>query len=185
VFQNCTALQSVTLPATWGNVNNTSSMLYGCASLASVDLSSGTNNITNFSYMFYNCPTLKSITNLNTLGSLISTVNGAGFLGYCALYNSPIVITSLLSSISFCGSYNGKTKITSIRLTNAASTFTGSAPHVDVSYNELSQAALVTLFGDLPTLVGKTINITQCTGAAALTAGERAIATGKGWTITG
>ena len=50
---------------------------------------------------------------------------------------------------------------------------------------QLGQAALVQVFNDLPTLVGKTINITANPGAALLTAGERAIATGKGWTIIG
>lgn len=49
----------------------------------------------------------------------------------------------------------------------------------------MGQAALVTLFGDLPTLSGKQIVITGCTGAALLTAPERAIATGKGWNIIG
>jgi len=49
----------------------------------------------------------------------------------------------------------------------------------------LGQAALVQVFNDLPTITAKTINITGASGAAALTAPERAIATGKGWTITG
>jgi hypothetical protein len=32
-------------------------------------------------------------------------------------------------------------------------------------------------------LSGKQIKITGCTGAAELTSGDRAIATGKGWTV--
>ena len=38
------------------------------------------------------------------------------------------------------------------------------------------------LFTDLTTIVGKTINITGCSGAAGCT---RSIATAKGWTVTG
>lgn len=48
----------------------------------------------------------------------------------------------------------------------------------------LTQAQLVALFNGLPTVTGtQTLNITGATGQAALTAGEKAIATGKGWTL--
>lgn len=49
----------------------------------------------------------------------------------------------------------------------------------------LSQQALVHIFNNLQVVVGQTINITGCWGASALTPTERAIATGKGWTIIG
>jgi hypothetical protein len=52
----------------------------------------------------------------------------------------------------------------------------------------LSQSELVNIFNNLIDLTGLTsqnINITQCWGASALTAGERQIATDKNWTITG
>jgi acetyl-CoA acetyltransferase len=78
------------------------------------------------------------------------------------------------------------TKLTSLRLrNNGAGQYAGASPQIDISYNGLGQAALVQVFNDLPTITAKTINITGCSGAAALTAGERAIATGKGWTIIG
>lgn len=51
---------------------------------------------------------------------------------------------------------------------------------------KLDRAALVEIFNNLGTASGaQTITITGNPGAAALSAGERAIATGKGWTITG
>ena len=50
----------------------------------------------------------------------------------------------------------------------------------------LGRTELVEIFNNLGTASGaQTIVITNCLGAAALTAPERAIATGKGWTITG
>jgi hypothetical protein len=49
----------------------------------------------------------------------------------------------------------------------------------------LSRDELVKIFGNLKTVSGKTIEITGSAGAAALTPEDRAIATGKGWTITG
>ncbi len=77
-------------------------------------------------------------------------------------------------------------KLTSLRLRNSGSgQYAGSSPQIDIRYNSLGQAALVQVFNDLPTIVSKTINITDNPGAALLTAPERAIATGKGWTIVG
>jgi hypothetical protein len=79
-----------------------------------------------------------------------------------------------------------KAKLNSLRLRNNGSgQYGGASPQINISYTKLSQAALVQVFNDLPTVTSKTINITGATGAAALTAPERAIATGKGWTITG
>jgi hypothetical protein len=76
--------------------------------------------------------------------------------------------------------------LNSLRLRNNGSgQYGGSSPQINISFTNLSQAALVQVFNDLPTVTSKTINITSATGAASLTAGERAIATGKGWTITG
>jgi hypothetical protein len=84
------------------------------------------------------------------------------------------------------GSITNKMALQSLRLTNtAAGQYGGASPQIDVSYTLLGQAALVQLFNDLPTLTTKTINITGCPGATLLTAPERAIATGKGWSITG
>ena len=92
------------------------------------------------------------------------------------------MVGSLLSKIAINGASGKLLKCTSIRLTNSGSTFTGSSPQVNVSYTSLDVVALNLLFGDLPTLVGKTINITGCPGAATCT---RTIATAKGWTVTG
>lgn len=50
----------------------------------------------------------------------------------------------------------------------------------------LSREALVNIFNNLNTVATtQTINITGCLGASSLTPAERAIATGKNWTITG
>lgn len=59
------------------------------------------------------------------------------------------------------------------------------SPQIDVSYTGLDRAALVNLFNSMPTVSdGQVCNITGATGAADLTAGDLAIATAKGWTIT-
>ncbi len=66
---------------------------------------------------------------------------------------------------------------------SAVAPFSGTAPQIDVGYTGLDKAGLVALFNSLPTVSGKTINILGATGAADLTAGDLAIATGKGWTV--
>ena len=49
----------------------------------------------------------------------------------------------------------------------------------------LTQVQLVKIFNGLPTVTGtQTLNITGATGQAALTAGEKLIATNKGWTLS-
>jgi hypothetical protein len=80
-------------------------------------------------------------------------------------------------------------KLSSLRLLNAsAGQWTGASPQINVSFCNLSTAALNTLFADIAAqgnVVSKTINITSCTGAAGLTAADRLVLTSKGWTITG
>jgi hypothetical protein len=49
----------------------------------------------------------------------------------------------------------------------------------------LGQAELVEIFNNLATVSGQTITISGNWGASLLTAGERAIAINKGWTIAG
>jgi hypothetical protein len=86
----------------------------------------------------------------------------------------------------YTGRVGNLTKLTSLRLrNNGAGQYAGVSPQIDIRYNGLGQAALVQVFNDLPTIVSKTINITDNPGAALLTAPERLIATGKGWTIVG
>ena len=67
---------------------------------------------------------------------------------------------------------------------SSSAPFTGSAPQINVSYTGMDRTALVQLFTDLATVVGKTISVVGCTGTASLTAEDLAIATDKGWTVT-
>ena len=210
-FNTCNALKWVVFPDTLNSVTNTSTCFSDCWSLSYVQLPTsmtGLSNcaamfrrcytidnitlptlavVTNASEMFDSCFALRNITGLSTLGrTSASTVNmGSSFLKNNELYSGG-TIGAYLSVVSASGtSSTVRSGITTFRLSNATSPFTGASPQVDVSWTSLSTAALVDLFNDLPTLTGKTINITSATGAAGLTAPQRAIATGKGWTITG
>ena len=101
--------------------------------------------------------------------------------------------SNLLTSLSFNCPFslltlNGTSatnfnKLNSLRLLNTGTgQWTSTSPQINVSYCDLGVAALDQLFTDLTTIVGKTINITGCSGAAGCT---RSIATAKGWTVTG
>ncbi len=182
MFQNCQSLQYITLPSSWGSVTNTSSAFYFCSQLKTLTLPATMGNITNAASMFYVCYELKSIVNFDKIGSLTSACSMLSIIMTNDSLTQSVSISSLLSVFTICGQLNKFVLITSIRLTNPSSTFGGTSPQVNVSYTSLNAAAIDLLFGDLPTLVGKSINISSCPGAATCT---RSIATAKGWTITG
>lgn len=182
-FQNCDNLAYVDMPSSMTGCTTLSSAFNNCYSLGEIDLPRFT-GATAASSMFATATNVGRVGNGEYIGSSTVAFNAA------TLFTQNEALTgytgnSLYSIFGFTGTVTIKTKLQSLRLLNTGSTYGGSSPQINISYNDLGQAALVQVFNDLPTLTGKTINITGCTGAAALTAGERAIATGKGWTITG
>jgi hypothetical protein len=181
MFASCYALPSITLPTSWGSVNSTSAMFYSCYALSSITLPTSWGSVINTSNMFNACYSLKLINNVNYLGSESVECNFTDFAKDCEFLQTDISIGSLISKIGIYGAAGFVLKVDSIRLTNGNSTFGGSSPQVNVSYTSLDATALNTLFGDLPTLVGKTIVITGATGAATC---DTSIATGKGWSVT-
>ena len=183
MFQNCYSLIAVTMPTAWGNVYSANGMFSSCESLKSIVLPTAMNTVNvlnDFSNMFSYCVSLVSVANTQYLGSSLQQASLSNAFMNCYALTSNIVIDSLISSFS-CQGVGGLSKIPSVRLTRAGSTF-GNTPHVDVSKSDMSASALNDLFGDLPTIAGKTITITGCTGAGTCT---KSIATGKGWTVTG
>jgi len=181
MFATCCALSSITLPTSWGSVSNTSYMFSSCYALSSITLPTSWGSVSNTRNMFASCYSLKYINNIDYLGSISVACDFTDFAKDCEFLQTTTTIASLISKIGIYGASGYKLKVTSIRLTNASSTFGGSSPQVNVSYTDLDATALNTLFGDLPTLTGKTIVITGCTGAATC---DTSIATGKGWTVT-
>ena len=132
--------------------------------------------------MLNGCYALRYINNIDYLGSITTQSDFTDTLRDCEALSGTITIGSLLTKIGIYGSSGKNIQITGLRLTNASSTFTGSSPQINVSYTNLDATALNQLFTDLPTLTGKTINITGSVGASAC---DRSIATGKGWTVIG
>jgi hypothetical protein len=191
MFDGCSSIQTIVMPAT---VSASTTTLAGafqrCFALKTLTLpTTQMSSVNTISGMLYGCGNLTTINNLNRIGSTTATPSVTGNLGQStssASYAS--LITSLsfscpFSAFSFFGTTTIKNKLNSLRLLNTgAGQYAAGSPHINISYNDLSATALNQVFTDLPTLSGKTINITGCTGAATCT---RSIATAKGWTVTG
>ncbi len=197
-FNSCYSLSTLLMPSTIPSVAFTTmeSMVSRCVNLKTLTLSTNrTSGLTSILSMLFGCSSLTTINNLDMLGSLTATprVNAA-----MSVDPEP-PFTNMLTSLSFSFpmiriTLNGSSttnfnKLNSLRFLNASTgQWTGTSPQINISFCDLSTAALNVLFADIAaqgTVFSKTINITSCTGAAGLTAGDRSVLTSIGWTITG
>jgi hypothetical protein len=171
MFYGGRALTSITLPTSWGSVTTATSMFGYCYSLTSITLPTSWGNVTNVSNMFLYCYGLKTIINTEYLGTTGATqCDMTDTFQYCDFLSSELNIASRLTKIGAYGASGYVMKLTSIRLTNSASTFTGTSPQINVSYTSLGKEGLDILFDDIPSgLLSKTINITGVIGNTTVT----------------
>ena len=167
----------------WGSISNTSYCYSSNFMLNTVQLPLGIGNDknTNCDYMFANCYNIISFSGLEYLGSRTLNCSMNGTFDGLESYTGALVINAKLTKFTCKGTSSYLNGVTSIRLLNANSPFSGTSSQVDVSYCNLSASALNQLFTDLPTLSGKTIKITGCTGAGTC---DQTIATNKGWIVS-
>lgn len=138
----------------------------------------------NIQSAFNLCLKLQPVQGLSSLGSSATSVGATNAFASNSYIGAINMSGAKLSKIAAFGTSFYLSGITGLTF-HASSLFAGTSPQIEVQYTMMDRTALVALFNLLPTLTGKTINITGAIGAADLTAGDRAIATGKGWTITG
>jgi hypothetical protein len=188
-FNGCENIKSIILPATITNNTIPTSMLstfQNCYSLKSVTLpTSNLTSVTNMNSTFNGCRSLTGVTNMSSIGSSSPTGPTANGTNLATDARSLLSLTLVprFSKLEVYGTVGFLSALNSLRLQNTgAGQWGGTSPQIDVSYTSLDAAALNTLFGDLTTIVSKTINITGTPGAATCT---RSIATAKGWTVTG
>ena len=173
MFQACSSLRE--LPTfNFSSLTNMGTTFQDCTSLREIPLFN-TANVTNMSFTFFGCHSLEKFPLLNTANvtNMTSTIRGCFSLKYVPPLSTvglPIMTSFLVDSFSV----NKCDMIfrTSVNITNC----------------QLSQSELVNIFNNLldrTSLAAANINITGNWGASVLTTGERAIATGKNWTITG
>jgi hypothetical protein len=186
IFANCYKITSITLPATVSAATTTyASAFQYCMSLKTLTLPTTQQTaLTTFASAFQYCGALTTINNLDKLGSLTATPLVTGDLNTFMNLETALSFNNPFSKLTLNGqSATNFNLLNSLRLLNTgAGQWTGTTPHINVSFCDLGIAALNQLFTDLTTITSKTINITGCTGAAGCT---RSIATAKGWTVTG
>ena len=188
-FNGCENIKSITLPATITTNTIPTSMLttfQNCYSVKNITLpTSNLTALTGAIQAFNGCRSLTGITNSSSFGSSSptgATLNGTALATDARALQS-LTLVPRFSKLDVSATAAFPSALSSLRLQNAGTgQWGGSSPQIDVSYTSLDAAALNTLFGDLTTIVSKTINITGTPGAATCT---RSIATAKGWTVTG
>ena len=190
LFNSNRTIKSVVMPTTTGNITTYANFANGSQTIQSITLpTTQSTALTSLTAAFQNTYSLTGITNLDKLGdpSTSSTIYIDGNAAFYQAYKlTSIDLYCKFSKFGAYGTSNLRLALTSLRLrNNGAGQYAGTSPQIDISYTSLGQAALVQVFNDLPTITAKTINITGSIGAASLTPAERAIATGKGWTIVG
>jgi hypothetical protein len=192
MYYGCTSATTFPLINT-ASGTNFSYMYYNCTSATTLPLIN-TASGNDFSGMYYNCTSA-------TTFPLINTASGNDFnstyAGCTSATTFPLINTA--SGTNFSYMYAGCTLlqlIPSINMTNGTtlSNFVFSCPSLNsilatgiktsfsVAGTALTASALNTLYGNLATVVGQTINVTSTPGAAG---DNPAIATTKGWTVVG
>jgi surface protein len=198
LFQGCASLVDIPLFNT-SSVTGMSQMFGSCFSIVEVPLFN-TANVTGMSQMFLNCNSLQRLPLFNTA----NVTNMTQMISGCAsLQSIPLFNTSNVQTFStFCNSSSSLKELPALSTSAVNADFVNfciSASSlmriqmifgrtVNLSNCQLSQTALVEIFNNLvdrSSTTSANINITGNWGATALTVGERAIATGKNWTITG
>ena len=138
----------------------------------------GNNAATNTGNMFSYCNSLTAIPQMDTsaVTNMSSMFNGCVSLTAIPQLDTSAV-TNMNSMFYYCNS------LTAITFNGSVTRWAGSA--VSLQDCSLSHAAIVAFFNSLPTITSaKTITLTGNPGVSELTSAEKAIATGKGWTLT-
>lgn len=179
MFASCHTLQSVPLFNT-SAVTTMASMFSNCYTIKSVPLFN-TGAVTTMSSMFSSCNSFESIPLLNT--SAVTTM-ASMFINCGRLFLLPALSTAAITT-SAGTDYGVNFALSNSSLRRCEMVF---ARTVGFANSALDVTALVEIFTNLvdrSATTSATITITNSKGAAALTAGDRLIATSKNWTITG
>jgi len=169
MFYGCTAMTSVA-PMVTSNVTTFENTFYGCKNLRAVP-ELDTSKATSLYYTFHQCRSLRYLPPvLNTLKvtTLFNTFNECASLPELPAMNLPLVTTTT-GAFTYC---------VSVR----RAPLTGIAVSFELYGANLDAAALNELYTGLPTVTGKSLAVQANPGIGG---DNPAIATAKGWTITG
>ena len=176
MFSSCFSLTAIPQMDT-SAVTNMSGMFNSCYSLTAIP-QIDTSAAKDMSNMFYSCYSLTAIPQMDTS----AVTNMSGMFSSCySLTAIPQMDTSAVTNMRSI--FSGCFSLTSITLDN---TVTGWAGYdISLINCSLSHASIVAFFNSLPTITSaKAITLKGNPGVSELTNAEKAIATGKGWTLT-
>lgn len=196
MFNGCLSLQEIPALDT-AEGTSFSGFLSACSSLKNAPISN-LPKATNLASMFSDCSSLSEIPNINApLATEMSTMFG----GCVSLKKiGALTFSSVLPSYNYL--FSGCRSLLEIPAIDMANHSGSASPigtnaslrksgiqnlKVSHSYSGalLTAAELVEIFTNLPVVTGKTLTITNTLGRLGLTAEQRAIATDKGWTLSG
>lgn len=169
MFSNCSSL--IEFPnINLSNATSLTSLCQNCSSLVNFPATNFINNLSMAS-AFNNCTSLRSL----TLTGTITQTPGSTFTGANSLFEFPEINLELVTGSFTFGAFIRRIKAFGGK---ASVTFTGGSV--------IGRAQLVEFFQNLGSAnSGATINITNCFGTPSLSAGDRLIATNKGFTLIG
>ena len=170
MFRSCSSLTSVPSFDT-SKVTNMSSMFFSCSSLTSVP-AFDTSKVTNMSYMFGSCYSLTSVPAFDT-----SNVTNMSYMfrSCSSLTSVPAFDTSNVTDMSYM--FRSCSSLTEIHMTGMKVSFDISAS------TKFTESALVEILNNLASVTSTQTLTMGATNLAKLTDDEKAIATGKGWTL--
>jgi hypothetical protein len=202
MFSGCSSLRTIPLLNTRLSLDY-SFMLSGCSSLKTIPLLD-TSSCTNFAQMFQNCTALQEIPLLNTSRGINF---GSMFSGCFSLKNIPLLtLTPITGTVAtYAGMFSSclsLIEIPELQFQQTATTtifsnmFAFSSPSAvcrirATGFNQnitlpnpgqLAAKELNEIYTNLPTVTSRTITVTGNWGTAT---DNPAIATAKGWTVTG
>lgn len=205
MFANCVKLTKINSMNEWNtsNVINMAGMFASCNNLTSLDLSSfDTSKVTNMEFMFNSCTSLTSLnlsnfdtSNVTTMNSMFSSCSNLTSLDLSSFNTSKVY--NMMSMFSLCKNLTSlnmnncdvsNVTNTIYMLNNCSSLVNFQAPmNISVDFcvdacTLLSHDSLMSIINNLATVTGKTLDL-GATNLAKLTDEEKAIATGKGWTL--
>ena len=170
-FNTCLSLTTVPLFNT-AAVTNMRETFNSCASLTTVPLFN-TAAATNTQQMFQNCTSLATVPLFNT--AAVTNIQSM-FTGCTSLSSVPTLnVSAVSSSGNFTNMFNDCNSLSRIQAANFNYTFS-------VASCKLGATELNEIYTNLPVAVGQTITVSNNVGT---TGDNPAIATAKGWTVTG
>ena len=166
-----TSVDGLFLPNDTSSVTSMYNMFSYCRSLTSVP-SFDTSKVTNMSQMFDSCSSLTSVPAFDTS----NVTNMAYMFSYCSSLTSvPAFDTSKVTYMYYM--FRSCSSLTEIHMTGMKVSFDISAS------TKFTESALVEILNNLTNVTSTQTLTMGSTNLAKLTDDEKAIATGKGWTL--